>query len=108
MTKGLSENEYICLSPYSFQRIKCTKGFLLGAKFTPTHFSVTLDLRISKDMYGNEKFTKEFIVDEMMKGNVVISVTKDNRKLNFLEWLSNNHQIMAQIYEFRIKKYKGV
>lgn len=59
-----------------------------------TVFDVTLKLRIAKDECQRDKFTKEFILEEMRAGNAILSKGSFS---NFIVWKKNNNQVMAQV-----------
>lgn len=56
-----------------------------------TRFSLTLNLRIARDSGSGDKFTEEFVIEEIMNGNAIISQGK------FILWTKNNNQVMAEI-----------
>lgn len=64
-----------------------------------TRFNLNLSLRISKDETGKDKFTKEFIIDELLHGHAKFH---SNDKTSFVVWLKNNNQIMAEVEDIEI------
>jgi len=59
-----------------------------------TRFDITLSLRIAKDEAGNDKFTQDFIKEELILGNAKIS---KGDSCSFITWTKNTNQIMAEI-----------
>ena len=62
-----------------------------NARRLKTRFSLTFNLRIARDSGSGDKFTEDFIVEEIMNGNAVILQGK------FILWTKNNNQVMAEI-----------
>ena len=63
-----------------------------------TIFDVKLKLRIAKDESHKDKFTQEFITEEIRKGNAIIERGSSS---NFVKWLMNKGQIMAEVLEVK-------
>ena len=53
-----------------------------------------MSLRVAKDISQEDKFTKDFILHELINGNATIDRGSTS---NFIVWLKNNRQIMAEI-----------
>lgn len=66
-----------------------------------TRFDLCLRLRIAKDISQNDKFTKEFIINELLNGNAKLFTNKNNT--TFVLWLKNNNQVMAQVENYFLK-----
>jgi hypothetical protein len=60
-------------------------------QYKKTRFSLVLNLRIARDSASGDKFTEEFVIEEIMNGNAIISRGK------FILWTKNNNQVMAEI-----------
>jgi hypothetical protein len=65
-----------------------------------TRFNLNLSLRIANDETGKDKFTKEFIIDELLQGHAKYHT--NDRNTTFVVWLKNNNQIMAEVEDIEI------